>query len=534
MKERSPRKPLVEANILDKVITYFSPKLGQQRLQSRTMLALSGGYTGARTDRAALAKWRTAAGSPNTDIIGDLPTLRARSRDQMRNAPIAVGALNINNSHSVGTGLSCNPAINAAILRMSQEEADAWNLTTKARFDAYAASKDCTLDRSCNLYQAQSLVHRSWRESGDHFVNLPLIERAGFSEFLVLELIEADRVCNPDRKADTDTLVDGIELDPVTGETVRVHVAKHHPGDRLVKNTWTPLHVRGKTSGRRNVLHVFKPLRPGQRRGVPWIAPIIEPLRQLSQYTDAELKAAVDSAITSFFTKMDPEAFDDLFNEQGKEQYLKDSLDWDGKIAGDNQVVNLLPGEEVQNFTPGRPNPQFDPFVQAILRQIGVALEIPFEVLVMHFQSSYTAARGALLMAWKFFRMERDLIVTELCQPVYEEWLANEVRQGRISAPGFFADPLVRAAWSGAVWTGDGPGSVDPLKEVQAAKGRVDMGISTLETESIQHDGVSWAAKHQQQVKEVNARKRDGLWAAPAGAPAPQQNAQTQETALAE
>jgi lambda family phage portal protein len=522
MKERTPRRPLVEANLLDKVITYVNPKWGQQRQQSRTVLALSGGYTGARTDRAALSKWRTAAGSPNADIIGDLPTLRSRSRDQMRNAPVALGALNINNSHSIGTGLSCNPSINAAILLMSQEDADAWQLITKARFDAYAASKDCTLDRSCNFYQGQSLVHRSWKESGDHFVNLPLIERAGNSQHLVLELIEADRVCNPDRKSDTETLIDGIEFDPETGEALQVYVCKHHPGDRLVKNTWTPLRVRGRESGRRNVLHVFKPLRPGQKRGVPWIAPILEPLRQLSQYTDAELKAAVDSAITSFFTKMDPEAFDDLFNEEGKEKYLNESLGWDGKVAGDNQVVNLLPGEEVQNFTPGRPNPQFDPFVQAILRQIGVALEIPFEVLVMHFQSSYTAARGALLMAWKFFRMERDLIVTELCQPVYEEWLANEVRLGRIRAPGFFSDPLVRAAWCGAVWTGDGPGSVDPLKEVQAAKSRVDMGISTLESESILHDGVSWAAKHPQQVKEVNARKRDGLWTAPAGAPAPQ------------
>jgi hypothetical protein len=166
-----------------------------------------------------------------------------------------------------------------------------------------------------------------------------------------------------------------------TGETITVHAARQHPGDRLVKNTWVPLRVRGQTSGRRNVLHIFKPLRPGQKRGVPWIAPILEPLRQLSQYTDAELKAAVDSAITSFFTKMDPEAFDDLFSDQDKEKIIGDSLKWDGKLAGDNQVINLLPGEEVQNFTPGRPNPQFDPFVQAILRQIGVALEITLRLL---------------------------------------------------------------------------------------------------------------------------------------------------------
>lgn len=529
MQERTTRNPLVQQNLLDKAIAYFAPKTAQRRMASRAVLALSGGYTGARLDRAALANWRTSAGSPNTDIIGDLPALRARSRDQMRNAPIALGALNITASHSVGTGLSCNPAINAAILGLSDEAAEAWQLNTRARFEVWARSKACTLDRRQDFYQLQGLDYRSSKESGDSFVLTPLMEREG-QRLLVLQLIEADRVCNPDRKADSDTLVDGIELSPETGEAIAVHVAKHHPGDRLVKNTWERRECRGSTTGRRNVLHSYKLLRPGQVRGVPWIAPILEPLKQLSQYTDAELKAAVDSAVTSFFTQMDPEAFADLYDEDTQGELIKNGTKWDGKVAGNNQVVNLLPGEEIKNLTPGRPNPQFDPFVLAILRQIGAALEIPFEVLIMHFQSSYTAARGAFMMAWKFFRMERDMVVTEKCQPVYELWLENEVSQGLISARGFFADPIVRAAWCGAVWTGDGPGSVDPGKEVAAAKERVALGISTKQAESILYDGVDWETKHRQRVKETNAEKRDGIWAAPPGSPTPDQGAQPAPT----
>jgi len=517
-----PKSPLVQANIVDKIVTYFSPKAGQRRMQSRETLAMSGGYTGARVDRAALASWRTQAGSPTTDIIADLPALRSRSRDQMRNAPIALGALNITSSHSVGTGLSCNPAINAAMLSMSDQAAEAWQLNTRARFDVWAKSKACTLDRRHDFYQAQSLDYRSTKESGDTFVITPLMDRDG-QRMLVLQLVEADRVCNPDRTADTPTRIDGIELSEETGEAMAVHVAKHHPGDRLVKNTWTRVPMRGEKTGRRNVLHITKSLRMGQVRGVPWIAPILEPLKQLSQYTDAELKAAVDSAVTSFFTKMDPEAFADLYDEDAQGEIISKGAKWDGNLAGNNKVVNLLPGEEVLNLTPGRPNPQFDPFVLAILRQIGAALEIPFEVLIMHFQSSYTAARGAFMMAWKFFRMERDMMVTELCQPVYELWLENEVAEGRIRAPGFFADPIIRAAWCAAVWTGDGPGSVDPGKEVAAAEKRVALGISTKQAESILYDGVDWETKHRQRVKETNAEKRDGIWAAPPGSPAPVQ-----------
>jgi capsid protein len=149
-----------------------------------------------------------------------------------------------------------------------------------------------------------------------------------------------------------------------------------------------------------------------------------------------------------------------------------------------------------------------------------MALEMPVEVLTMHFQSSYSAARAALLMAWKAFRSRRDMLATYLCQPVFELWLADEVAEGRIHAPGFFTDDLVRAAWCSAVWTGDGPGSIDPEKEVNAAQKRIDLGISTKEAESIQYDGVSWRAKHTQRVKEINAEKADGIYIPPPGTPA--------------
>jgi capsid protein len=106
-----PINPLVQQNLLDKAIAYLSPKLAAQRLASRAQLALVGGYTGAKSDRAALSRWNPTAGSPHTDIICDLPMLRSRSRDQMHNAPVALGALNTMVSHVVGTGLTYTPSI---------------------------------------------------------------------------------------------------------------------------------------------------------------------------------------------------------------------------------------------------------------------------------------------------------------------------------------------------------------------------------------------------------------------------------------
>lgn len=210
---------------------------------------------------------------------------------------------------------------------------------------------------------------------------------------------------------------------------------------------------------------------------------------------------------------MDPDAFAEMFDDDAQSTIVEKSGKWSGEMEA-GQAVNLLPGEEVQSVNPGRPNAQFDPFVQSILRQIGMSLELPYEVIVMHFQSSYSAARGALLMAWRLFRTRRDWLATYFCQPIYETWLAHEIADGRIQATGFFASSDVRAAWSGATWVGDGPGSIDPLKEVQAAKARTELGISTLAAESVLHDGGEWEPKQRQRKREVERQLADGTLAA--------------------
>lgn len=474
-----------------------------------------GGYNGARIDRAQLSRWVAAqGGSPRTDIIRDLVTLRARSRDQMRNAPVALGALNTEVNQVVGTGLSCRPAINGKVLGLSDVEVTAWQDDTSFRFDEWAGSVECDAARQLDFYGLQELSFRSFLESGDNFALTPRLPRisAGGQKRLALQLIEADRCCNPGRRQDTDTIIEGVEIARETGEATAYHFAAVHPGEALAlsSNNWTRVVARGQNTGRRNVLHLMKPIRPGQLRGVPWIAPILEPLKQLQRWSDAELNAAVVSSLMTVFVKMDPDAFEDLFEDDAQTAIVNKAMAWSGEMES-GKAVNLLPGEEVQSPSPGRPNPSFDPFWTAMVRQIGMALGLPYEVLVMHFQSSYSAARAALLMAWKEWRGRRDFLTKMLCQPVYELWLADEVAEGRIAARGFFTDPVLRAAWSGAQWTGDGPGSIDPTKEVDAAEKRVSLGISTKDAESILHDGVPWIVKHRQRVREEQAERADGL-----------------------
>ena len=169
---------------------------------------------------------------------------------------------------------------------------------------------------------------------------------------------------------------------------------------------------------------------------------------------------------------------------------------------GNGSIVGLDPNESIETANPGRPNTAFDGFVIAICRQIGAALEVPYELLVKNFTASYSASRAALLEAWKMFKMKREWLISNFCKPVYEEWLTEAVAKGRIKAKGFFNDPAIRAAWSGAEWYGASQGQIDPEKEARAAQLRVQEGFSTRERESTELTGMSFEKIHSVRNRE--------------------------------
>lgn len=508
----------VQANILDRAIAYVAPTYGAKRMAARGMMAVQGGYTGGQyTER--MSYWQPGNGDADADTTRDLRELRARSRDLVRNSPIAGGAIETQVSHVVGTGLQLQARIGARRLGMTTEQASQWQAETEELFRMWCESQFADASGELNFWELQDLAFRSRLESGDSFVVLASKRRSGWPFTLALNVVEADRVSNPQHAADSETMVKGIEKD-ADGAPVAVYFADRHPGRTLSQSQagkWTRVPFRGDRSGRRNVLHLTRKLRPGQTRGVPELAPIIETIKQLTRYSVAEVDAAVNSAALALFARMDPEAFGELFTDEARASYIESAQRWDGTVQS-GSVVNLLPGEEISSPVQNRPNPNFDPFVQGMMVQVGMALNIPKEVLTKHFQSSYSAARAALLDAWRLFRIRRQWLAAKLCQPVYEEWLADAVATGLVSAPGFFGDPIVRAAWCGATWSGDGPGSIDPEKEANAAQARMDAGLSTLSEEIAAYDGGDWEQKHQQQVRERQARERDGL-AAPVTQP---------------
>lgn len=481
---------------IDKAIAVVAPQTALKRTAARQKLQiLNSGYSnyGASVVKKSLAGWLHAGGSSREDIEDNVSILRQRTRDLYMGVPIANGAVKTMRTNIVGRGLRLKPNIDAELLGVSPEERRTLEKQIEREWNIWAESTDCDMARIDNFYELQQLAFLNWLISGDCLAVLPVKPRLNQPYDLRVQLIEADRLCSPDNCDTIDNkIVGGVEVDQ-SGEVVAYHIADHHPLSYAYADiSWQRVEAFGKTTGRRNVLHLMNRERIGQRRGVPFLAPVIESLKQLGRYTDAELVAAVVSGMFTVFIEKADASSEDAIGSMLPEEVQVDAEDETTIELAPGAVIDLNEGEKAHDMNPGRPNANFGGFVEAICQQIGASLEIPYELLMKHFNSSYTASKGALEEAWKMFNMYRDWLATDFCQPVYEEWLTEAVAKGRIKAPGFFTDPVIRKAYCGAKWNGPAKGMLDPIKEATAAEKRVQNGFSTRSDETMQMTGTSY------------------------------------------
>lgn len=443
---------------IDKAIAVVAPQTALKRTAARQKLQiLNSGYSnyGASVVKKSLAGWLHAGGSSREDIEDNVSILRQRTRDLYMGVPIANGAVKTMRTNIVGRGLRLKPNIDAELLGISPEERRTLEKQIEREWNIWAESTDCDMARIDNFYELQQLAFLNWLISGDCLAVLPVKPRLNQPYDLRVQLIEADRLCSPDNCDTIDNkIVGGVEVDQ-SGEVVAYHIADHHPLSYAYADiSWQRVEAFGKTTGRRNVLHLMNRERIGQRRGVPFLAPVIESLKQLGRYTDAELVAAVVSGMFTVFIEKADASSEDAIGSIIPEEVQVDAEDETTIELAPGAVIDLNEGEKAHDMNPGRPNANFGGFVEAICQQIGASLEIPYELLMKRFNSSYTASKGALEEAWKMFNMYRDWLATDFCQPVYEEWLTEAVAKRRIKAPGFFTDPVIRKAYCGAKWNG--------------------------------------------------------------------------------
>jgi lambda family phage portal protein len=374
------------------------------------------------------------------------------------------------------------------------------------------------------------LAFRAQLESGDCFVTMPRFERRNAPFALKIQVIEADCVDTPEgrERAEHEMLgndvLGGVEISKwghvvgywfYTGPHKNASYRRSWHANAANRPRWIYIPAFGSETGQPNVLHLMETIRPGQRRGIPIIAPIIEPALILDRYSKAEARAAeVQSKFTLVVTSDQPDAL--LGEMEGSADQSAAEGD-DSLIAlGDGIVQYARPGEQVTPVNPSRPSAAFDPFVNSMIQQMGPAVGMPYEMLVQKFQASYSASMAAMNMARGDLRVRRSGITVDFCIPVYAAFMDEAVARGWLYAPGYFDNPLARRAYTRAKWNGPGLPQMDFAKEVAAWEKAVSLGFATASQATSELYGGDYMENLGVRSREIEEGKSAGLSAAAA------------------
>ncbi|TXI91909.1 MAG: phage portal protein [Neisseriales bacterium] len=442
--------------------------------------------------------WGAYSTNADSDLIVNRDTLVQRSRDLFMGSSLANGVLKDIAQNVAGGGLTLKSSINYEYLGISNEEAKALEKKIEFEFDLWASkSYCCDLEAGNSFYDMQTLVMLSVLLSGDVFIAMPLKERKNSIYDLKLKIIEADRIMDPNNKEPNKNILGGIELDD-DGAPVAYYLVNQLPYaqnyGKIQPTLWKRIPAFGSKTGRRNILHLFNVERPGQRRGIPILSPVMEMFKQLTRYTEAEIMSAiVASSFSVFIKKVNPTqaTFDQVSQNAAQRmtgnvgQQTQAPSNYANYRIEPGLVMEMNPNESIEIANPTRPNTGYGDFVDSILKQVAVGLGLPQEYMLKNMNSSYSASRAAIMLAWEMFNTRRKWLVREFCQPVYEEWLSEAVAKSRVNLPGFFDNLSIKAAWSRTNWIGTNPIQIDPVKEVTAAKIRIDECLSTREHEAM-------------------------------------------------
>lgn len=494
--------------LIDRAINFLNPSWGQKRMLERIKLNASieylttNGYITPGSKKRTMRGWAPSANGPNEDFLPKSYSIRAGCRDLQTNTSIAPAIVDRISMNTNGVGLRLSSQIDAEYLGLSKEAAKTWNNNTEREWKLFTESIFSDAELTLNFHENALLAFVNFLISGDCFIILPSISYENQVYDLKVKVVEADLVSNPKYALNTYRLANGVESNKY-GAPIAYHFKKIDNTQPIdigynYVESWERI-PRFNNLSFQQVLHIYKKLRPGQKRGVPLLAHVIEDVKQLTRYKGAEVDAAVLTAMFTVFVK----SVNNIAGNQLKDGYVppdladgpniplpgysvKDSTDErDDRVyeMGRANVIEMDENQDISVADPKHPISGFGSFLEASAKEIGSSVGVPYGMLMLNFQSSFSASKAELQEFWKTVRHYRYFSKNKIYKPVYAMWMAEAVIKGRIDAPGFFDDVSRREAWLKSDFIGPGQGMIDPLKESKAMETRIKNKITNRERE---------------------------------------------------
>ena len=461
MADTKEKKIEIQLTWLDRFVGFMSPRALVNRKKAKIINEIiTRKYEGADAGRRT-AGWNVGNNSANGEIATGLFRVRERARDQVRNNPYAARGVQVIANNVVGKGIMTQIKVDtrATISPREKRLNNIWR--------TWAGTTECDFEGIHTFTGLQRLCMRAVVETGEVLVRLRRTNRkfamgAEGKEIelppIELQVLEADFISSTKISGlleNGNRITQGIEIDPA-GKKVAYHLFLAHPGSNHLTFTSKFKVVRVPAE---EILHLYRVDRPGQLRGMSWLASIMLRLRDFDLYEDAQLKRQQCAAMFTAFIH-DFEGVDDA-EEKKQEQELGEKME--------PGLIELLPpGKDITlSDPPGADN--YKEYTTVVLRSIAAGIGITYESMTGDYsESNFSSSRmGWLEMFRNIETWRNNIMIGQMIKPTFN-WFMSALELIGESTQG-----------ARAVFSSSRREMIDPVKETQALKMAVRSGFKT-------------------------------------------------------
>ena len=248
--------------------------------------ARSMAYSAARNP-AGRPAWTAPRGGANEAVGGAALTVAARARDAVRNNPYIARIVDLWVANAVRAGITTRWPKN--------------NRTAKV-WRTWSEGLACDATGQNNMAGIQALAMRAMVEGGEALIRFRQVRPTAANPVgLELLVMEGDRLdwSKTGIAAQGNRILQGIEVNEAGRPVAYWILPEEVPAwSRRLEPERVPAE---------DMIHLFRQRRPGQMRDLSWLAPVLWPARDLTQYEAALLRKAEIEACTSLVVTDDGE-----------------------------------------------------------------------------------------------------------------------------------------------------------------------------------------------------------------------------------
>ncbi len=394
-------------------------------------------------------------GSADYELLLGLSTLREKSRSLARNSPMMRRYIQLMQDNVVGEA--------GFILRSKAKMADMKTLDAALNDRVQVAWADWwakpTVDGEMDGAEMLAQNVGAWCRDGE--VLIEIVVSGSYMDSLSLNPLEADlldETLNSVYPPTGNQIRMGVEINEL-GRPVAYHLLTLHPGDPGWYAATKKKRYRRVTADR--IIHVFDRQRPGQTRGEPPAAGVINSMKMLDGYREAETtNRRVSAATMGFFIR-------DKVGASGIDALATDENAATGELQMDLEpgtFKELPEGLRFEKFEAHGSTTDYKQFETALKRDQSGGLGISAFSLAMETDGvSYSTSRSVMLEDRMFYSRKRRMFV-KMLKRIFGVWVKMHTLSDRSTIPPTKMENVIRnAMFRGAGWAW-----IDPSKDVKA------------------------------------------------------------------